>query len=100
MFHEICDEKGPLLILVSTKKAIFGGYCAQSWKSIGGYRKCRKSFLFRLSEPLRFTSKVIKEENKGYNRALFFSDKYGIVFGQGDLIIDFDNIKKSSSKLG
>ena len=99
-FHDLCDDKGPLLVLIKTKKAIFGGYSSQSWKSIGGYRKCRKSFLFRLSEPLRFTSKVIKEENKGYNRALFFNEKYGIVFGQGDLIIDFDDISKSSSKLG
>jgi len=101
LFHQLCDEKGPLLVLVKTKYATFGGYCSQSWKSIGGYRKCKTSYLFRLSEPLRFISKVSFEDKNSYDRALFFNgDKYGVVFGQGDLNIDFDDIKKSSSKLG
>ena len=45
-------------------------------------------------------SKVIMEEKKGFHRALFFNTKYGMVFGQGDLIINFDDISKCSSKLG
>ena len=86
--------------MVKTKHATFGGYCSQSWKSVGGYRKCKNSYLFRLSEPLRFTSKIDFEDQNNYTRALFFSEKYGMVFGQGDLIINFDDLSKSSSKLG
>lgn len=98
-FHDLCDDQGPLLLLVRTKQAIFGGYAAQDWKTVGGYRKCKESYLFRLSEPLRFMSKVAHQETK-QQRALYFSKKYGMVFGQGDLNINFDNIAKSSSKLG
>ena len=95
-FHSLCDDQGPLLVLAKTTNATFGGFCAQSWKSIGGYRKCKKSYLFRLSEPLRFMSKV----QGSSDRSLFFSQKYGMVFGQGDLIINFSDLKKCSSKIG
>lgn len=44
-------------------------------------------------------SKVVHQETK-QQRALYFSKNYGMVFGQGDLNINFDNIAKSSSKLG
>ena len=98
-FHALCDDQGPLLLLVSTKQAIFGGYAAQDWRTVGGYRKCKESYLFRLSEPLRFMSKVANKETK-QQRALYFSKNYGMVFGQGDLNINFDDISKSSSKLG
>jgi hypothetical protein len=59
-----------------------------------------QSTLFRLSEPMRFLSKVNITKNDNILRALFFNEKYGIVFGQGDLNINFDEIAKSSSKLG
>jgi hypothetical protein len=61
---------------VRTKQAIFGGFSAQSWSSIGGYRKCQKSMLFRLTDPIKFISKI-----KVKNRAVYFSIKYGLVFG-------------------
>lgn len=32
--------------------------------------------------------------------ALYFSSKYGMVFGKKDLELNFDNMKKSQSTLG
>ena len=44
-------------------------------------------------------SKVLNNEAKSA-RALYFSKKYGMVFGQGDLNLNFSDIASSSSKLG
>lgn len=33
-------------------------------------------------------------------RAVYFSEKYGMVFGNGDLTLNFNSIEKSISKLG
>ena len=33
-------------------------------------------------------------------RAIYFSEKYGLVFGTTDLILNFNNMQESSSKLG
>ena len=33
-------------------------------------------------------------------RAIYFSEKYGLIFGTNDLTIDFKNMEKSCSKLG
>ena len=49
-FHELCDNKGPTVVLAKSKGGhIFGGYAEMSWRSGGGYAESRKSFLFRLS---------------------------------------------------
>ena len=61
-FHQLCDDKGPLLVLVRTESAVFGGYSAQSWKSQGGFRRCKQSYLFRLTEPYRFISNCIVDQ--------------------------------------
>ena len=43
----------------------------------------------------------LKTENpQAKLRAIYFSDKHGLVFGTGDLNINFTNIEKSCSKLG
>ena len=33
-------------------------------------------------------------------RAIYFSEKYGLIFGTNDLTIDFKSMDKSCSKLG
>ena len=33
-------------------------------------------------------------------RAVYFSEKYGIVFGTNDLVINFSDMEQSCSKLG
>ncbi len=103
-FHESCDNQGPLLILVSTKnKHRFGAYCHESWSSLGGWRKSRNSYLFSITDGLGrepFICRIRKDVPQASMRAIYFSDKFGLVFGTHDLTINFDNLKASSSELG
>ena len=34
-FHELCDNKGPTVILVRSKEYVFGGYTDKNWTSPG-----------------------------------------------------------------
>lgn len=50
-FHELCDGKGPTIVLVrSTNKQIFGGYATASWNSDNKHSNAPGSFLFSLSK--------------------------------------------------
>lgn len=62
-----------------------------------------QSYLFSISdgrgrEP--FLCKVRAEPAEARLRAIYFSEKYGIVFGTNDLIINFTEMEQSCSKLG
>ena len=102
--HELVDNQGPILVLVQTKDNYkFGAFANRSWDQIGGWRKCKKSYLFSVSDgKLRrpFLCPVKSEAKEICYQALFFSEKYGLVFGRNDLSLDFDNMKNSKSKLG
>lgn len=95
--HFACDNQGPLLILCQTDQdRKFGAFTEVGLESLGGYRRSPRSLLFNLNKiPTRF--KIKKDKS---HLAIFFSDKYGIYFGKGDLVIDFDKIASSYSKLG
>ena len=43
---------------------------------------------------------VNSENNEAKLRAIYFSEKYGLVFGSNDLAINFDDMKKSCSRVG
>lgn len=84
-FHKFCDKKGPLLILIkSERNQVFGGYSSKSWKSKGGvFEKDENSFLFSLTKRTKHTL-----NEKCIEKALYFSDNMGPVFGSGfDLAI-------------
>jgi hypothetical protein len=74
-FHELCDGKGPLLVLFVTPKDILcGGFSSISWKSQGGWTKDPKCFIYSLK-----TMKIYKNQNdKDY---LYFKSSYGPSFG-------------------
>ena len=99
--HGFCDRKGPLLVLVFTTDGHkFGAYAAKEWESIGGWRQSRKSFLFGLDDGkgrLPFQCKIINSHEKPSSEphltALFFSSKYGLVFGKTDLKLNFDDMR-------
>jgi hypothetical protein len=66
-FHEFCDKKGPLLVLVQTSKDILvGGFSSIAWKSVGGYVKDPKCVVFSLTR-----NKVYLRKNEFDN--LFFA---------------------------
>lgn len=75
---------------------VLQGYSGISWNKIGGWRKTKKSYLFSITdgrgrEPFLCTVKNEPVESK--LRAVYFSEKYGIVFGNNDLVINFKDME-------
>ena len=78
-FHKYCDNKGPTLTLVETKKGYkFGAYTPHSFQSITGYspKSDNKTFIFSLNLMQKFTK--IKNDS-----LLYFDPNFGPCFGQG-----------------
>jgi hypothetical protein len=49
-FHELCDNKGPLLVVIKTQKDILiGGFCSISWKNSGGWVVDPKCVVFSIT---------------------------------------------------
>ena len=73
------------------------------WHKIGGWRKTKQSYLFSVTdgkgrEP--FICRVKSEPQEAKLRAIYFSEKYGIVFGTNDFVVNFSDMEQSCSKLG
>ncbi len=47
-----------------------------------------------------FMARVKAEPQEARLRAIYFSEKYGVVFGTNDLVINFSDMEQSCSKLG
>ncbi len=76
-FHELCDDKGPLLVLFVTRKDILcGGFSSISWESQGDWTVDPKCFIYSLK-----TMKIYKRQNDQCN--LYFESSYGPRFGYG-----------------
>jgi len=81
-FHNKCDGKGPIVVIVKTTKGnVFGGYSGVSWSSTGGWKTHSTQFLFQLRpNSLRYglTGRY----------GVFLHSDYGPLFGAGhDLFI-------------
>lgn len=82
-FHELCDNKGPTLILIrSTTKSLFGGFSSRSWSSKNIFFPAPGSFLFSLSKQTKHI--LYRDEDKAMGG---FRDK-GPTFGDGHEVID------------
>ncbi len=82
---------------------IIQAFSGISWNKIGGWRKTQQSYLFSITdghgrEP--FICRIKKEPAEAKLRAVYFSEKYGLVFGTNDLVINFKDMEMSCSKLG
>ena len=89
-FHRYCDNKGPTLTLVKTKKnKIFGGFTPLSWKKEGGEinDKSNQSFIFSLNLMKKFDM-----INKG-GKAIRCLKNEGPDFGDEDFSL-MENMKK------
>ena len=88
-FHEKCDGKNNILVLVKANNFLFGGYTSSGWNSRNGvYVKSDESFIFSLSNPSNkpCVFKCVKPE-----RAIFDSPWFSVCFGAGfDLLIGND----------
>ena len=82
VFHQLCDNKGPLLVLFKTNKDILcGGFSSVNWNSSGLYTVDKKCFIFSLK--LR---KVYKRKNDNYN--LYMLQNWGPYFGNNALALN------------
>jgi hypothetical protein len=81
VFHSLCDNKGPLLVLFKTRKDILcGGFSSIDWKNSGDWTVDNKCFIFSLK--LR---KVYNRLNDTNN--LYFKESHGAYFGDCGLSI-------------
>ena len=82
VFHSLCDNKGPLLTLIKTRKDILcGGFSSIDWKNSGDFTSDKKCFIFSLK--LR---KVYKRKNDNYN--LYMLQNWGPYFGNNALALN------------
>jgi len=89
-FHELCDNKGATISLISNDlNAIFGGYTSESWTSPSSFYKYKSdltSFLYQFKPNLNIFDK--KDEDGNH---IFHYSTYMITFGDGyDLKISND----------
>ena len=92
-FHNCCDNKGPTLTLIQTKKnQIFGGFTPLNWESSGDplIDLYDQTFLFSLNSSKTFN--LINKEKT----AIYCNREYGPSFGAGDLSIE-SNMKKGET---
>lgn len=101
VFHQRCDNKGPLLILVKTEHdKVCGGFITQKWKipAAGNYEFCGDNDAFVFS----VTNKTTHKQYSNLNMAVrFCSDNF--LFGIGvDLIVseNYDQNNQSYSNFG
>jgi hypothetical protein len=82
-FHELCDNQGPLLVIIKTNKDILiGGFCSISYKNTGNWKVDPKVVVFSITR-----NKVYHRLNDIYN--VYFSTGYSFVVGNSAInIID------------
>ena len=87
-FHELCDNQGPLLVIIKTNKDILiGGFCSISYNNSGGYNGWNvdpKVVVFSITR-----NKVYHRLNDSYN--VYF--KGDTSFSVGNCAIDIVNNK-------
>jgi hypothetical protein len=80
-FHLLCDDQGPLLVIIKTQKDILiGGFCSISWKKSGNYQIDPKCVLFSISR-----QKIYNRLNDKDN--LYFGSDRSPKFGNGCISI-------------
>ena len=63
------------------------------WDKIGGWRKTKQSYLFSISDGKGrdpFICQIRSDMPSARLNAIYFSEKYGLVFGNGDFTVNFD----------
>jgi len=94
-FHDKCNGKGPIVVIVETTTGnVFGGYTSVSWSGSSRYKRAPTSFLFQLRP--RFSHFALR--NSDDRTATFHHANYGPVFGRGhDLYIGSGALSNSHS---
>ncbi len=103
-FHQLCDSKGPLLIVLKLKGgSIVGGFTSINISAQDTSVSDKNAFLFKLSDGKPAFLPVMFKRT-GYSQEISMSSDtatYGISFGEGpDLYIDFSQPGNCDSYLG
>ncbi|GET50512.1 carbohydrate-binding module family 13 protein [Rhizophagus irregularis DAOM 181602=DAOM 197198] len=89
-FHKICDYHSQTVTIVKVKNSeeIIGGYNPVEWKSYGGDRITKDSFIFsfKINDDDGSESNILSRVMINHN-AIFNGSFNGPTFGDGDLII-------------
>lgn len=98
-FHEMCDNKGPTLVIVRVEDYIFGGYSSVSWsKDRCEYKYSPTAFLFSLVNKPGWGPTKLPQEGDSPGESIYTCGRYGPVFGRGfDLKIGDDADYKTNS---
>ena len=86
-FHLLCDNKGPLLVIIQSEFGnVFGGFTSKSWGFAGdGARYDDKAFLFMIrnyDEPGK-SFKIYPLRPEKASGAIFLDKNHGPAFGTG-----------------
>lgn len=104
-FHELCDNKGPTLLLVKLEDGhVFGGYNPISWISEYMYNECEDAYIFSITDgsmrkPMRCPIKKSLKKFAIKQNEIDYSPGFGET-DNADLFIAFKNLKNSYSNLG
>ena len=97
-FHEMCDNKGPTLIIIKTDDGhVFGGYNPVSWISEYMYNEREDAFLFSITDgqyrkPIRCAIKKALKKFAIKQNEIEYSPGFGET-DNADLFIAFKNLK-------
>ena len=81
-FHSLCDDKGPLLVIIKTQTdLLIGGFCSISWKNSGNWVLDPKCVVFSISRRMIY---IIRNDCTN----LYFNSGYGPYLGNSAIIID------------
>ena len=78
-FHQICNNKGPTVIIARASNYVFGGYAEVSWNSANSFVKDENAFLFTLANPTG--ARPTKLPQKDDNGGIWCNGSYGPAFG-------------------
>jgi hypothetical protein len=91
-FHELCNNKGPTLTLITTEAGHkFGGFTTISWDSSNSYKLDTRSFLFSIDLTTKYP--IINSFGNG----IYCGATYGPTFGNGHDIHVSDNSNANSA---
>ena len=81
-FHQLCDNKRNILVLVqTTKNKKFGGFCSIGYQSQGGAQKDNSAFIFSLDKLKIYN--IIKDDT-----AVFWDSNSGPLFSGSTNVVD------------
>ena len=95
-FHELCDNKGPTVVLYKNEKGyIFGGFASIPWQNKGKEKSSPDSFIFTLTNQYNIEPTIFPSKNDG--KEVYHDITYGPRFGNGrDIGTEGDFLKTAS----